>query len=225
MNHFANLALSAVAIIPIPIRPYLAIVVIIVCLLILGLICSMLKNNKGNIGKQFVMMSFLLSVIIVLGFGVDTLKEIFQVNDYFLAVLKLSVSDADEQDLEIALDSASTDEKKLLAFDIFSRSRPNQALTYLQANNSKLPQSILDRESRVLAFKAARNARGTKPKIVLDNPKTLEGLLHLGSEDPQVARFLQQGKFDTSKFSETQLNEILRKQGARLEGGGIRIKK
>lgn len=220
MNHLPTLAQSTATNFPSIFLPYLSVVVILLC--IWCVVVVILRINTVGVNKlNLSLLIFCLTTIVVIGFGPETAREIFAAQDLNLSVLNLNNPDADEEDLDAIFDSAASDDKKLLAFDIFSRTRPDQAIAYIQTNVRKLPQSIRDREPGLQAMQAARR----ESKVIIDNSKTLKSLIDLGEKDPFVAHLLQQGKFDTSKFTKAQLNEILRKQGARIEGEGIRIKK
>lgn len=223
MSYFATLVKSSASSIPSTLMPYLAILIILVCMWCMIVIILRIKE-VGVTKLNLVLIMVCLSTVIVLGFGAETAREIFAANDYIIAVLKLDDPDANTEDLAAALDSASSDEKKLLAFDIFSRTSPDQALAFLQANSEELPQNIRDRESRVLGLQAARIVNLTDSIASLENPKALEGIITLGEKDPKIARFLRQGKFDTSKLTEAQLKEVLERRKARIENGGIHIK-
>lgn len=220
MSYETTLAQSAATNFPSIFLPYLSVVVILLCIWCVIVIILRLKTI-GVTKLNLSLLVFCFTTIIVIGFGPETAREIFAAQDLNLSVLNLNNPDADEEDLDAILDSAASDDKKLLAFDIFSRTRPKQAIAYIQTNVRKLPQSIRDRELGLQAMQAARR----ESKVILENPKTLESLIDLGEKDPFVAHLLQQGKFDTSKLTKIRINEILRKQGARIEGEGIRIKK
>ncbi|MCH8822352.1 MAG: hypothetical protein IH984_02475 [Planctomycetes bacterium] len=220
MSYETTLAQSAATNFPSIFLPYLSVVVILLCIWCVIVIILRLKTI-GVTKLNLSLLVFCFTTIIVIGFGPETAREIFAAQDLNLSVLNLNNPDADEEDLDAILDSAASDDKKLLAFDIFSRTRPKQAIAYIQTNVRKLPQNIRDRELGLQAMQAARR----ESKVILENSKTLESLIDLGEKDPFVAHLLQQGKFDTSKLTKKRINEILRKQGARIEGEGIRIKK
>ena len=220
MSYETTLAQSAATNFPSIFLPYLSVVVILLCIWCVIVIILRLKTI-GVTKLNLSLLVFCFTTIIVIGFGPETAREIFAAQDLNLSVLNLNNPDADEEDLDAILDSAASDDKKLLAFDIFSRTRPKQAIAYIQTNVRKLPQNIRDRELGLQAMQAARR----ESKVILENSKTLESLIDLGEKDPFVAHLLQKGKFDTSKLTKKRINEILRKQGARIEGEGIRIKK
>ena len=218
MSYETTLAQSAATNFPSIFLPYLSVVVILLC--IWCVVVVILRINTVGVNKlNLSLLIFCLTTIVVIGFGPETARDIFAAQDFNLSVLNLTNPDADEKDLDAVLDSAPSDDKKLLAFDIFSRTRPKQAIAYIQTNVRKLPQSIRDRELGLQAMQAARR----KSKVIIDNPKTLESLIDLGEKDPFVAHLLQQGQFDTSKLTKTRINEILNKRGVLRDGDRIQL--
>jgi len=175
MNHLPTLAQSAATNFPSILLPYLSVVVILLCIWCVIVIILRLKTI-GVTKLNLSLLVFCFTTIVVIGFGPETAREIFAAQDFNLSVLNLTNPDADEKDLDAVLDSAPSDDKKLLAFDIFSRTRPDQAIAYIQNNVRKLPQNIRDRELGLQAMQAARR----ESKVILENSKTLESLIDLG---------------------------------------------
>ncbi len=152
------------------------------------------------------------------------LREFFAAQDFLRALALLDDPEADDGDLTVAMESAPSDEDKLLAFDVYSRDRPDAALKYLRGRPN-LPPDIMQRETKLLASKAVGEAIATSGTIRLNDPKTLEGLIDRGLRDPRIATFLEEGKFDTSRLEQDKLDQLLQRRGATRDGSRIRIRR
>lgn len=207
MYHITILAQSSAGSIPSMLLPWLAVVLIIVCLWCMVEVIRRIRK-VGVTKFNLPLVVICLSTVLVLGFGAETAREIFAAQDFLRAIALLDDPEADDEDLTVAMDSAPSDEDKLLAFDIYSHDRPDAALKYLRGKPN-LPPEIMQRETRLLASKAVREASATSGNIQLNDPKTLEGLIDRGLRDPRVATFLEQGKFDTSRLEQDKLDQLL----------------
>ncbi len=222
MYHITILAQSSAGSIPSMLLPWLAVVLIIVCLWCMIEVIRRIRT-VGVTKFNLPLVLICLSTVLVLGFGAETTREIFAAQNFLRAIALLDDPEADDEDLTVAMDSAASDEDKLLAFDIYSRDRPDAALKYLRAKPN-LPPEIMQRETKLLVSKAVQEAGDTSGNIQLNDPKTLEGLLDRGLRDPRVATFLEQGRFDTSRFEPDKLDQLLRRRGATRDGRRIRIR-
>lgn len=218
-----TVAQSSAGSIPSMLLPWLAVVLILVCLWCMVEVIRRIRT-VGVTKFNLPLVVICLSTVLVLGFGAETTREIFAAQDFLRAIAFLDDLEADDEDLTAAMDSASSDEDKLLAFDVYSRVHPNEALKYL-ATQPGIPGSVIKREGRLLAVAAAQHARSAPRKVEIEDFKTLQGLIDLGRRDPQVATFLEQGKFDTSRLEQDKLDQLLERRGATRDGSRIRIRR
>lgn len=217
-----TLAQSSATSIPSMLLPWLAVVLILVCLWCMIEVIRRIRT-VGVTKFNLPLVIICLSTVLVLGFGAETTRDIFAAQEFLHALALLNHPEADDEDLTVAMESASSDEDKLLAFDIYSRDRPDAALKYLR-EKPNLPPDIMQRETRLLASKAVGEASATSGNIQLDDPKTLEGLIDRGLRDPRVATLLEEGKFDTSGLEQDRLDRLLQRRGATRDGSRIRIR-
>ena len=222
MYHITILAQTSAGSIPSMLLPWLAVVLILVCLwCMIEVIRRIRKVGVTKFDLPLVLIC--LSTVLVLGFGAETAREIFAAQGFLRAIALLDDPEADDEDLTVAMDSAPSDEDKLLAFDIYSRNKPDAGLKYLREKRN-LPPDILKRKPKLEVSKAVREAIDTLGNIQLDDPRILEGLINRGLRDPRVATFLEQGKFDTSRLEPDELDRLLQRHGATRDGRRIRIR-
>ena len=217
------LAQSSAGSIPSMLLPWLAVVLILVCLWCMIEVIRRIRT--GGVTKfNLPLLLICLSTVLVLGFGAETTREIFAAQDFLRAIALLDDPEADDEDLTGAMEGAASDEDKLLAFDVYSRNKPDAGLKYLR-EKPNLPPVIMQCETKLLINKAVREASDRSGNIRLNDPKILEGLIDRGLRDPRVATFLEQGKFDISRLEQNRLDQLLQQRGATRDGSRIRIRR
>lgn len=219
MYHITLLAQSSAGSIPSMLLPWLAVVLILVCLWCMIEVIRRIRT-EGVTKFNLSLVLICLSTVLVLGFGAETTREIFAAQDFLRAIALLDDPEADDEDLTVAMESAPSDGDKLLAFDIYSRHKPDAGLKYLRGRRN-LPPNIMQRKTKLLVSKAVQEASATSGNIRLNDPEILEGLIDRGLRDPRIATFLEEGKFDMSELEQRRIAEILRGRGFTRDGNRI----
>lgn len=212
MNSLAMIvAQSSPTSIPTMLLPWLGVILILVCLWCM--IEVIRRIRKVGVTKiNLVLMIVCLSVIVFLGYGAQAVRDIFAGQELIRLVLGLSSVEATVEDLNVAVDQATSDDERLLAFDVFSQSRPRQALAWiddpdnvLRRDHPNVLSRVKQRQPKLLARAAATNPR----KVPLVDLDSFQGLANLAQTDRGVATMLRDGRFDVSALDQERLTEIL----------------
>lgn len=230
MIGFVMFAQTSVGKIPSILLPWLAVVLVLVCLWCM--IEVILRIRRVGVTKfNLPLVLICLSTVIFLGFGAGAVREIVAAQDFLRALAALSDPSAGTKELTDAMSRATDDDDRLLAFDVYGQAHPETALDWLRNPDNEVLRerpnikgTLQAREGRLLAARAAEQARFVPTPVPVEDFRTLEGLFKLADTVQPVRVLFAEGRFDTSTLDQERLDEILRQHDASRDGNRIRIR-